>query len=115
MKKLLINCRILFIILLMTGMSTITEAQRSGFYRHEGGGDFRHEGGGGDFRRPAAIVPQGFYNRGYGNGYNRGGYQNVYAPPAVVYHGGYSPYYGQRYYGIPRGSISLSFGGNPYY
>lgn len=48
-------------------------------------------------------------------GYSRG-YQNYrYASPVII-RPHYSPvFFGPRYYGVPHGSISITFGGNPYY
>jgi len=43
-------------------------------------------------------------------------YRPYVSPPPVVIAKPYSPYaYGARYYSVPQGSISITFGGNPYY
>src|SRR5205085_1436702 len=55
-----------------------------------------------------------YYSRGYQNNYRSYNNYSYHAP--VVIKRAYSPiYYGPRYYGVPRGSISITFGGNPYY
>src|SRR4051812_48183210 len=70
---------------------------------------------------------RGYYGRGYSRDYTsiyrhnispayRGIYNNPYSyrPPVVVGH--YRPIvFGPRYYGLPHGSISITFGGLPYY
>jgi hypothetical protein len=108
MKKLIKNCGLFFLAFLTV---TTVNAQHGEFDRHS----YRSN----DFRRSGPGVSSGIYNRetpgGYRNNYYNGGYRNIYTAPPAIYHGGYSPYYGPRYYGVPRGSISLTFGGNPYY
>jgi hypothetical protein len=55
----------------------------------------------------------GPYYRSYPN-YTKG--YRAYPPPPVVITKSYSPFaYGPRYYSVPPGSISITFGGNPYY
>ena len=69
---------------------------------------------------------RGHYGRGYGHDYanvyrgnyalsHRGNY-NAYSYRSPVIVRNYSPaVFGPRYYGYPRGGISITFGGNPYY
>ena len=116
MKTIIRN--VLFVSLLSAGMFTIANAQRGGRFS-SGSRSYR-----GSYGRGGAVSrPSGIYNRGYAGGYAGGvyrgsvygGYRPVYSHAPVVFRGGYSPYFGPRYYGVPRGSISIHFGGYPYY
>lgn len=61
---------------------------------------------------------RGGYRSDYGSsyrGYSRG-YQNYSYRSPVIIRPRYAPaVFGPRYYGVPHGSISITFGGNPYY
>ncbi len=99
MKKITSIVRLMLILAFAAGLTVSANAQRG--YR---GGHGRSYGG-----------YSGAY-RGYSGGYR--GYAGVsnygYSPRIAGHY--YSSYaYGPRYYGIPRGSISIMFGGNPYY
>lgn len=69
-----------------------------------------------DYARGSRGYSRGYnnYSRGYDN-YSRGYNNYAYRSPVVIGRA-YAPVvYGPRYYGVPHGSISISFGGNPYF
>jgi len=73
-------------------------------------------GYGRDYARGARGFSKGYQNnlRVYQN-YTRG-YSNLnYRPPVIIQRVPSPVLYGPRYYGVPRGSISITFGGNPYF
>ncbi|MDQ2752902.1 MAG: hypothetical protein M3R72_07750, partial [Bacteroidota bacterium] len=118
MKTIIRNCAVLFTSLVVAGIFTVASAQRGGRSSSRGSSYRGSYGRGGVVSRPSGIYNRGSI-RGYTGGSYRGGvyggYRPVYAHAPIGFRGGYSPYFGPRYYGIPGGSISIRFGGYPYY
>lgn len=111
MKNKIKNFGLLFVGLLTAGVITSADAQRGYYGRGSNRGDYNR----GNNRVNYPGNYRGGYSKSYSNNYSRS-YGSVYSyRPPVVIHGGYSPYFGPRYYGVPHGSISITFGGNPYY
>src|SRR4051812_27225155 len=105
MKMLIRNCSLLLVGLFAAGVLTTAEAQRGGFRGVSGR----------SFGKSYSYHP-GVYNNYHSPVYNSV-HQPLYYPyrPPVVYHGHSPIFFGPRYYAPPAGSISITFGGNPYY
>src|SRR5438067_1878387 len=85
----------LLTVVLVAGVLISVNAQRG--YRRDNSRDY-------------ARVYRGGYSSEYGSNYRPYSYRSpviVRNPRPVVF--------GPRYYGVPRGSVSISFGGNPYF
>jgi len=98
MKKLIKIFCLLLVVVFMTSVITPVTAQRG--YRGYYGRGYAHD---------YANVYRGDYSRSY-RGYNAYNYRS----PVIIRN--YHPIvFGPRYYGVPHGSISITFGGYPYY
>jgi len=99
MEKLIKFLRLSLMVIFIAGLLTSVNGQRG--YRGNYGRGYAHD---------YANVYRGNYGhmqRGSYNAYN-------YRSPVII--GNYRPVvFGPRYFGVPHGSISITFGGNPYY